>query len=146
MRVFNSNLGLSIGLLGAITTITGCAGVTVQPGHRAIYFDPGKGGVQHEVLQPGWYGTGCAFWTPDNKCPRVEDFDVTFSKASEEIHTLSAEGLPLDLQIAVLYRPIVSELYLLDTEVGRNYFDEVIGPEFKSAAIGVFAHTSYLDL
>ena len=107
---------------------------------------PQSGGIQHEVLQPGWYRTACPFWEPKNKCARVDDFDVTFSTSKEEIHTLSAEGLPLDLTIAVVYRPIVAELYMLDTEIGPNYFDEVVGPEFKSAAIGVFAHTSYQDL
>jgi regulator of protease activity HflC (stomatin/prohibitin superfamily) len=139
-------LSLSLLALGALAAGTGCAGATIQPGHRALYFDPKAGGIQHEVLQPGWYRTACPFWEPGNKCPRVDDFDVTFSTSKEEVHTLSAEGLPLDLSIAVVYRPIVAELYMLDTEIGPNYFDEVVGPEFKSAAIGVFAHTSYQDL
>jgi regulator of protease activity HflC (stomatin/prohibitin superfamily) len=125
---------------------TGCAGTLVQPGHRGLLFDPSNGGIQHEVLQPGWYRTACPVFVAANKCPRVDDFDVTYSTAKEQVHTLSMEGLPLDLHIAVVYRPIVSELYLLDTEIGMNYFDEVIGPEFRSAAIGVFARSSYQDL
>jgi prohibitin 2 len=125
---------------------TGCAGTLVEPGHRALLFDPANGGIQHEVLQPGWYRTSCPMWMAANKCPRVDDFDVTFSTAKEQVKTLSQEGLPLDLRIAVVYRPIVSELYLLDTEIGTNYFDEVVGPEFRSAAIGVFARSSYQDL
>ncbi|HSQ62078.1 MAG TPA: SPFH domain-containing protein [Polyangiaceae bacterium] len=137
---------LACALLGVVATCTGCAGALVQPGHRALLFDPGNGGIQHEVLQPGWYRLACPFYTPDTKCPRVDDFDVTYSTSKEAFHALSKEGLPLDLHIAVAYRPIVSELYLLDTEIGPNYFDEVIGPEFRSAAIGVFAHTSYQDL
>ena len=145
MRTFSIK-GLSILALGALSIGTGCAGATIQPGHRALFFDPQNGGIQHEVLQPGWYRTACPFWEPDNKCPRVDDFDVTYSTSKEEVHTLSSEGLPLDLHIAVAYRPIVAELYLLDTEIGPHYFDEVIGPEFRSAAIGVFAHTSYQDL
>jgi regulator of protease activity HflC (stomatin/prohibitin superfamily) len=136
---------LSILAVGALA-LTGCAGATIQPGHRALFFDPRSGGIQHEVLQPGWYRTACPFWEPGNKCPRVDDFDVTYSTSKEDVHTLSAEGLPLDLTVAVVYRPIVAELYMLDTEIGPNYFDEVVGPEFKSAAIGVFAHTSYQDL
>ncbi len=44
------------------------------------------------------------------------------------------------------YRPIVTELYDLDVEVGPNYYDEVIGPEFRTAARGVFARHSYLGL
>jgi regulator of protease activity HflC (stomatin/prohibitin superfamily) len=83
---------------------------------------------------------------PDNRCPRVEDFDVTYSTAKEEVKSLSSEKLPVDLHLALKYRPIVSELYLLDTEIGANYFDEVVGPEFRSAAIGVLAHNSYQDL
>src|SRR6266446_10852450 len=94
-------------LVGMIAIMTcGCAGTLVEPGHRALLFDPANGGIQHEVLQPGWYRTACAFWTPSNKCARVDDFDVTFSTAKEEVHTLSMEGLPLDLFIAVIYRPI----------------------------------------
>jgi len=137
--------GLGFVVLAA-SFATGCAGALVEPGHRALLFDPGNGGIQHEVLQPGWYRTACGMFTPANKCPRVDDFDVTFSTAKEEVRTLSMEGLPLDLHIAVVYRPIVSELYLLDTEIGTNYFDEVVGPEFRSAAIGVFARNSYQDL
>jgi regulator of protease activity HflC (stomatin/prohibitin superfamily) len=83
---------------------------------------------------------------PDNKCPRVDDFDVTYSTAKEDVKTLSAEKLPINLHLALKYRPIVSELYLLDTEIGPNYFEEVIGPEFRSAAIGVLAKISYQDL
>jgi hypothetical protein len=132
--------------VAALATTTGCAGALVEPGHRGLYFDPSNGGIQHEVLQPGWYRTACPFWVPGNKCPRVEDFDVTYSTAKEELHTISAEGLSLDVHTALKYRPIVSELYLLDTEIGANYFDEVVGPELRSAMIGVMARTPYSDL
>jgi hypothetical protein len=54
--------------------------------------------------------------------------------------------LDLGLKLSVIYRPIVSELYQLDTEVGPNYYDEVIGPEFRSACRGVFARHSYAEL
>ncbi len=139
-------LGLAFVAIGLLTVGTGCAGSLVEPGHRGLYFDPRNGGMQHEVLQPGWYSTTCPLWIPHDKCPRVEDFDVTYSTAKEELHTISQEGLPLEIHTALKYRPIVSELYLLDTEVGANYFDEVIGPELRSATIGVMARTSYADL
>ena len=141
-----SIMGLSFIGLYALTMGTGCAGVAVQPGHRALLFDPSNGGIQHEVLKEGFYKTPCPFWKPESSCPRVDDFDVTYTTSKKQLRALSSEGLPLDLAIAVTYRPIISELYLLDTEIGTNYFDEVIGPEFQSAAIGVFATTSYLDL
>jgi regulator of protease activity HflC (stomatin/prohibitin superfamily) len=141
--------GLSFVALAPLVAswLMGCgSGATIQPGHRALYFDPQNGGIQKDVLNPGFVRLACPFWVPENKCPRVDDFDVTYSTAKEEMATKSSEGLALDMRIAVVYRPIVSELYLLDTEIGPNYYDEVIGPEFRSAAIGVFASTSYLDL
>ena len=122
----------------ALTACAGC-GAVVEPGHRALLFNPRSGkGLQHEVLSPGYYSLGAY--------GRLDDFDVTYSTHKEVIHTTSAEGLAIDLNLAVIYRPVVSELYELDTEIGPNYYDEVVGPEFRSAAQGVFAKHSYLDL
>ena len=96
------------------------------------------------MLQPGKYTLGWCFMycTPN----RVDDFDVTYSTKEEAVTTKSAEGLDLQLKLSVIYRPIVSELYALDTEIGMNYYDEVVGPEFRSACRGVFARHSYTEL
>jgi regulator of protease activity HflC (stomatin/prohibitin superfamily) len=141
-----STLGLCALSLVALTMGTGCAGATINPGHRGILFDPGQSGVQPEVLKPGWVTLTCPFWEPQGQCKRVDDYDVTYQTSQEQFHVLSKEGLPMDVQIAVSYRPIVSELYLLDTEIGPKYFDKVIGPEFRNASIGVFSTESYQDL
>jgi regulator of protease activity HflC (stomatin/prohibitin superfamily) len=122
----------------------GCAATTIEPGHRGLYFEPTGGGLRREVLQPGTYRLGwCFLYCTRN---RVDDFDVTFSTHTENIVTKSAEGLDLDLKLSIIYRPVVSELYQLDTEIGANYYDEVIGPEFRSACRGVFARHSYTEL
>jgi regulator of protease activity HflC (stomatin/prohibitin superfamily) len=114
----------------------GCAGTIIEPGHRGLVFDPKHGGLQHEVLQPG-YHSGTA---------RIDDFDVTYSTRTEELHVQTAEGLQLTAHLSIVYRPIISELYQLDTEIGRSYYDEVVGPEFRSATRGCFAKRSYLEL
>jgi hypothetical protein len=138
--------GLCVLTVSALTMGIGCAGVTINPGHRGILFDPTRTGIQPEVLKPGWVETTCAFWTPSGQCRRVDDYDVTYQTSEEQFHVISKEGLPMDVQIAASYRPIVSELYLLDTEIGPHYFEKVIGPEFRNAAIGVFSKESYQDL
>ncbi|MFO0590220.1 MAG: SPFH domain-containing protein [Polyangiaceae bacterium] len=124
--------------LVALIACTGCAGAVVEPGHRALFFNPRAGGIQKEVLGPGYYKLGLY--------GRLEDFDITYSTRKETLRTTSSEGLQLEVRLAVIFRPIVSELYELDTEIGPNYYEEVIGPEFRSAARGVFARHSYLDL
>ena len=132
----------AVGLAAAFAT--GCATTTIEPGHRGLYFEPTGGGLKREVLAPGKYQLGwCLVYCTSN---RVDDFDVTYSTRNEEIHTQSVEGLDIALKLSVIYRPIVTELYQLDTEIGANYYDEVIGPEFRSACRGVFARHSYTEL
>jgi hypothetical protein len=62
------------------------------------------------------------------------------------VHTVSAEGLSMDVHLAIIYRPVSSELYDLANEIGPNYYDEVIGPEFRSSSRGVFAGHAYGEL
>src|SRR5579859_7123140 len=132
-----------VGSVALAALTCGCSGALVEPGHRGLLFDPQEG-LKHEVLPPGYHhlSTLCL----RAACPRVDDFDVTFSTHKEEIRTNSQEGLQIDMRLAVIYRPIISELYELDTEVGPSYYDEVVGPEFRSAARGVLARHSYTEL
>jgi regulator of protease activity HflC (stomatin/prohibitin superfamily) len=131
-------------LAAAALGMTGCATTTIEPGHRGLYFAPSDGGLRREALMPGRYKLGWCFiyCTPN----RVDDFDVTYSTRTEEIDTKSAEGLDLHLKLSVIYKPIESEIYQLDTEIGPNYYEEVVGPEFRSACRGVFARHSYTEL
>ncbi len=134
------------GLVGlafvACLSSTGCAYQVLEPGHRGLRFEPQEG-LHHEVLQPGKHNLGWCFL---RDCGRIDDFDVTYSTQREEIITSSSEGLALDLRLAVIFRPVVSELYELDSEVGPNFYEEVVGPEFRSASRGVFARHSYTEL
>lgn len=126
----------------ALVLGAGCAHQVIEPGHVGLRFDPNEG-LKRDAMTPGRYNLGWCFL---RDCGRIEDFDVTFSTRHEVIHTTSQEGLVLDLKLSVIFKPIVAELYLLDSEVGQNYYDEVVGPEFRSAARGVFARHSYTEL
>ena len=126
----------TIGLF-ALIFVSGC-GYVVEPGHRGLLFNPRRGGLQQEVLAEGWHRVGVY--------GRVDDFDVTYSTKHEDLRTISSEGLAIDVRVSIIYRPVVSELYDLDVEIGRNYYDEVVGPEFRTATRGVFARHSYLEV
>jgi len=127
--------------LGALTS--GCAYQTLEPGHRGLRFDPHSGGLGHEVMAPGIHNLG---WCFIRDCGRIDDFDTTYSTRRETIHTTSLEGLTMDIHLAVIFRPVISELYELDSEIGPTYYEEVIGPEFRSASRGVFARHQYGEL
>lgn len=132
-----------VGLAMMSLLCAGCYGETVESGHMALLYDP-HDGLQRDPLGPGYHRLGV--WIPFANERHLEDFDVTYSKHQEEVRTTSMEDLALDLRVAIRFRPIVSELYLLDTEVGPNYYDEVIQPEFRSAARGVISRHSYQEL
>ncbi|HTA89905.1 MAG TPA: SPFH domain-containing protein [Polyangiaceae bacterium] len=127
----------------AALSLSGCAFYTVNPGHRGLRFDPHEGGLHQQVLQPGIYNLGWCFL---RDCGQVDDYDVTYSTHRDLVHTVSSEGLAMDVHLAVIYRPIISELYDLANEIGSGYFEEVIGPEFRSASRGVFARHVYGEL
>jgi regulator of protease activity HflC (stomatin/prohibitin superfamily) len=137
-----TSIGTLLLAVAALGSSTGCAYQLVEPGHRGLRFEA-TNGLRHEVLQPGKHNLGWCFL---RDCGRIDDFDTTYSTRKEQIHSSSQEGLALDLKLSVIYRPVISELYELDSEVGSNYYEEVIGPEFRSAARGVFAHHSYTEL
>jgi regulator of protease activity HflC (stomatin/prohibitin superfamily) len=123
-----------------VLSLVACAGcgAVIEPGHRGLLFNSRHGGLQHDVLGPGYHKVGLY--------GRIDDFDVTYSTHHEQLHVSSQEGAQLDVKLSLIYRPIVSELYDLDVEIGPNYYDEVVGPEFKTAIRGMFARHSYLGL
>jgi regulator of protease activity HflC (stomatin/prohibitin superfamily) len=127
----------------ALTVLNGCAYYTVNPGHRGLRFDPHEGGLRQQVLQPGIYDLGWCFL---RDCGKVDDFDVTYSTHRETVQTYSSEGLTMEVHLAVIYRPVISELYDLANEIGPPYYEEVVGPEFRSSSRGVFARHSYSEL
>jgi regulator of protease activity HflC (stomatin/prohibitin superfamily) len=122
-------------MLTSTLLISACT-TTIQPGHRGLMIS--GSGPEREPLLPGRHWTGLF--------SRIEDIDISYSTHHEEVHTTSAEGLPLILDVEVIYRPKLPELYDLITEVGTNFYEEIVGPEFRSAARGVFARRSYLEL
>jgi regulator of protease activity HflC (stomatin/prohibitin superfamily) len=115
----------------------GCGGAMIEPGHRGLLFDSRRG-LMHEVLLPGYHRLG--------PTERIDDYDVTYAMRMEALHLMTQEMLPIDVKVAVIHRPIVAELYQLETEVGRSYYDELIGPELRSAMRSSVARHSYIDL
>lgn len=122
--------------LTMMLSFSGCS-YFVETGHLALLVKPSTG-PQHHPLEPGRHWIGAY--------DRVHDFDVTYSTKEEDIHTIDVDGLGMDVKVAIIYRPIKNELYDLDVEVGARYYDEVVGPEFRTATRGVFARHSYREV
>ncbi|HEY1956967.1 MAG TPA: SPFH domain-containing protein [Polyangiaceae bacterium] len=123
--------------LSLLLAVTACGGVVIDPGHRGLVFDSHTG-LQREVLAPGHHGLGAG--------QRVDDFDVTYSRRSVTVKAVSSEELPVAVDVSVVYRPIVSELYELDTEMGPTYYAKVIDPALRAVVLACLARHTFLDL
>lgn len=130
--------GMRAAALVALLVSTGCGSAIIEPGHRGLVFDPSHGGLGREVLTPGEHRIGAS--------ARIDDYDVTYSTKSESMQVITKEGLPVEVRVEVIYRPIISELYELDTEIGPRYFEEVIEPEFRSAVRATMSTCSFMDV
>jgi regulator of protease activity HflC (stomatin/prohibitin superfamily) len=137
---------LHILAIPAVFSLFACSTATIEPGHRALVFAPDRGGLQHEVLSPGVYSL--------HGGSRIEDFDVTYTRRDLPVRATTRDGTPVRADLTVVYRPVVAELYQLETEEGPSYYDHVIVPELLGAARGVLersskdqdlAHVSTLD-
>jgi regulator of protease activity HflC (stomatin/prohibitin superfamily) len=126
------------------TFALGCGRQAVAPGERGLRYSPHDGGVKPEVLQPGSHSLGS--WCFIRDCGYIETYDVTYQTRKEAVFTPSSEGLAMDVNVIVTYRPVTSELYQLHTEIGKDYYEEIVGPESRSAARNVLARHSYTAL
>ena len=115
----------------------GCSGTTIQPGHRGLMFYPPKG-LERRVLAPGFYRT------PGRA--HIDDFVVTYATHRETLHTLTSEALSVDVRFSVTVRPIIAELYELDTEVGPHYYDNVVAPEARAAWIAAIGSRTFMQV
>lgn len=128
--LFASALGFSVA--------AGC-GTTVKPGERGIkYVALRDGALEKEVRAEGFYWQ----W-PWND---IIKYDVTLQSKTEAVQVLTAEALHINTRLTVTFRPIASDLYRLQTEVGPNYYTDVIRPAFVTIARSEFARHNHNDL
>ena len=117
-------------LLSIAPFLPGCRCPTVDSGHRGIVFKTLGGGTSKEVL-----GEGTHFIPIWNF---VIPYDTRVHEMKEQLIVLTSNGLTLRVDASVRYRPKVDELFELQTQIGQDYDQKVIGPVVRSEARKVF--------
>ena len=116
--------------LVAAPFMPGCACPTVASGHRGIVFKTFAGGTSREVLGEGMHVM--PIWN------NVIAYDTRVHEMKEGLVVLSSNGLTLRVDASVRYRPKADELFELQTQIGPDYDQKVIGPVVRSEARKVF--------
>jgi len=106
-----------------------CAGTTVQPGQRGLRWYPLTEGLSTEPLKDGFYWR--APWND------VYVYDIKWQSFTENIDALSADDLQVLVKAAIILRPIPQEVYFLAHEVGTDFYQRIVKPEFMAAVRSV---------
>jgi regulator of protease activity HflC (stomatin/prohibitin superfamily) len=115
---------LTLPLLG------GCHCPTVPSGNRGIVFKSLGGGTSKEVLPEGMHLM--PLWND------VITYDTRVHEMKEPLSVLSSNGLAIQVDASVRYRPVEQELYELQTQIGPDYEQKVVAPVVRSEARKVF--------
>lgn len=109
--------------------VTGCAGTSVQPGQRGLFWHPFTEGLSTEPLGSGFY------WrAPWNS---VYLYDVRWQSYTETVDALSSDDLLVQLKTAIIMRPMPEEVYFLAQEIGPDFYPRVVKPELLAAVRSV---------
>lgn len=120
--------------LATLVVATGCS--VVRPGHNAMRWKPLSKGLVTDKI----YSNGVVWNWPWNG---VVDYDMQWQTYNEEISILTEDELHIDMTVSVTLRPVASELPQLELQVGSNYYEKVVKPEFMSLVRNVFAGYRY---
>jgi regulator of protease activity HflC (stomatin/prohibitin superfamily) len=110
--------------------LPGCRCPTVDSGHRGIVFKPLGGGTSREVLGEGMHFI--PIWN------HVIQYDTRVHEMKEQLSVLSSNGLAIRVDASLRFRPKVEELFELQTMIGPDYDQKLIGPVVRSEARKVF--------
>ena len=117
-------------MLALAPFLPGCRCPVVESGHRGIVFKSLGGGTSKEVLGEGLHLM--PIWNS------VIAYDTRVHEMKEALVVISSNGLTMQVDASIRYRPKAEELFELQTTVGEDYAQKVIGPVVRSEARKVF--------
>lgn len=124
-------------LLGAFL-LAGC-GATIRPGNAGLKYKALRSpALSKTIYREGYY----PLWAWN----RMIIYDVTTQSQTTQIHVLTKDNLHVPATVTVTYHPDRNKLYELHTEIGPNYYEELIGPAFVTLVRGEFSQHLHNDL
>lgn len=105
--------------------------VTIGAGQAGVLYKTFGGGV---VTDEPAISEGFHLVLPWNK---VYIYELRQQELYEKMKVLSSNGLDINLEASVWYRPKIAELGILHQNIGRDYLERVIKPAIRSATRSV---------
>ena len=125
--------GLSL-LAGMVFIFSQCS--VIKPGFNGVLNRPLGDGIKVEKV----YEDGFTWKSPWN---RMIKFNVQLNSYQENVSILSADELHTTISLSVILRPIPEDLPYLALEIGDEYYNRIVKPEFFSVSRSITAEYPY---
>ncbi|HKR06981.1 MAG TPA: prohibitin family protein [Bacteroidia bacterium] len=138
MKNLKNQIGTSLLVIAAVILLGGCATV-VKPGYLGIKNHPLGRGLATEKI----YDNGIVWKIPWDG---VKKYSVQWQTFPEMIAILTQDELHTTITVSAILRPISKELGPLALEIGDDYYNKVVKPEFFTVTRSTFAKYKYMEL
>ena len=125
-------------LIAMIVALTQACSV-VKPGYMSMKNDNwGKGLKTETVYEDGvvWHWP----WTT------MVTYNLQWQTFSEEVEILTEDELHIGITVSVTLKPNPEELDKMELEVGQDYYNNIVKPEFISITRNVFSGYKYTNV
>lgn len=111
----------------------------IKPGYNGVLNRPlGNGLKTDKIYQDGFAARG--FFT------NIIKYDVRLNSYQEKIDILTADELHTTIALSVMIKPKSEELPSLILEIGEDYYENIVKPNFYSVTRGVMASYNYEEI
>lgn len=121
----------AITLIIVAVIILAKSAITIGSGEAGVLYKTFDGGV---VIDESPLGEGFHIVAPWNK---VIVYEIRQQELFEKMRVLSSNGLEIQIDASVWYKPITEDLGRLHQQKGENYLERIIQPAIRSAARSV---------
>ncbi|MDX2249233.1 MAG: prohibitin family protein [Bacteroidia bacterium] len=110
-----------------LITITSGTFITIQAGQQGVLFKKFSGGVDVSQTYPPGFHVIAPWNTMVRYNTRLQELTMN------EMEVLANNGLTINLDLTILYKPISEKLPQLHNDIGEEYANTIIVPEIRSA-------------
>lgn len=114
---------LVLSFIGII--ISNATFITIEAGQRGVLFRKFSGLDEDENYKPGFHVI--APWNT------MFIYNVRKQENQQQIDALSSNGLSIQVEVSVRYRPQISQVQILHDQIGKDYADVIVKPEIRAA-------------
>lgn len=116
---------------------TGCY-TNIRPGEAGLRYHPLTSGLQKDLLTNAIY-----FYAPWND---VVLYQTQWTSYKEKVDVLTRDDLTINVVAAVILRPVPGEIYNLQIEIGPDYYEKVVRPQFRTSVRNALSAYSMIKI